>query len=122
MGDTNFFSGIVKILENPVPTVSNGKISVAKFRVELPQIRNKNKMIYLTFWGNLAHDIGNLYQINDYIIVEGYLSVRNKKNKNFPLTKEKKLEIAVLKVYPFLFSSNRPINKVSNHALYRIFV
>ena len=107
MGDTNYISSIVKILENPIQTVFNKNIPITQFRVQLPQVRN-NIIINLVFWGKLSQDIANYYEINDYIIVEGYLSVRDKKM----LKNSKKVEITVLKVYPFLLSYNRQNNKV----------
>ena len=102
MGDTNYISGIVKILENPIQTVFNNNIPITRFRVQLPQVRN-NIIINLVFWGKLSQDVANYYEIDDYIIIEGYLSLRDKKMiKNL-----KKVEITVLKVYPFLLSYNR---------------
>jgi len=76
MGNTNYFSTIVKILENPKKTVSRKNISIIKFRAELPQTR-ENKVIHLVFWGNLASYVSTYYQVNDYLIIEGYLSIRN---------------------------------------------
>ena len=102
MGDTNYISSIVKILENPIQTVFNKNIPITQFRVQLPQVRN-NIIINLVFWGKLSQDIANYYEIDDYIIVEGYLSVRDKKM----LKNSKKVEITVLKVYPFLLSHSR---------------
>jgi hypothetical protein len=107
MGDTNYISSIVKILENPIETVSKKNIYITRFRVQFPQVRNKI-IINLVFWGKLSQDMANYYKINDYIIIEGYLSVGKKKNsKNL-----KTLEISVLKVYPFLLSDTRQNNKV----------
>ena len=82
MGDTNYFSGIVKILENPVQKINKNGTIVTKLRVELPQIR-KSRMVCLVFWGNLANTVKDYYQINDYILVEGYLSVQNQKKFDF---------------------------------------
>jgi hypothetical protein len=66
----------------------------------LPQFRNQIKQIAkLKFWGNLGRDVLDYYKVNDYIIIEGYLSIAKKK-------KSKKIEITVLKVYPFLLTSN----------------
>ena len=107
MGDTNYISGIVKILENPIQTVFNNNIPITRFRVQLPQVRN-NTIINLVFWGKLSQDITNYYEIDDYIIIEGYLSLRDKKT----IKNSKKVEITVLKVYPFLLSYNRRSNKV----------
>lgn len=110
MGQTNYFSGIVKILENPKEKRLSQKISVTTFRAELPQFR-KNRLISLMFWGNLGREINNYYQVNDYILIEGYVSIRNNDKKNLILKQSKKITITVLKVYPFLLQSNRIINK-----------
>ena len=106
MGDTNYISGIVKILENPIETIYNENVSITQFRVQLPQIRN-NIIINLVFWGKLSQDIATYYKINDYIIIEGYLSLREKKK----LQNSKTVEITVLKIYPFLLTDNRQINR-----------
>ena len=111
MGDTNYFSGIVKVLENPRQTFFNDKVPVTTLRVEIPQIRN-NRIIFLVFWGNLAREVKTYYQINDYILIEGYTSIRNKKNKNLTNRNSKKVTITVLKVYPFLLKANRTSSKI----------
>ena len=90
MADTNYVISMVKILEKPVQKVLNEKISVTKFRAQLPQIRN-NRIITVIFWSNLSINIGNSYQINDYIVIEGYLSI--KKNGSNKLMKSNSLEI-----------------------------
>ena len=105
MADTNYISSIVKVLENPIQIVLNNNIHVTKFRVQLPQLRN-NRLIHLVVWGNLGQDVLNYYQINDYIIVEGYLSLRDKKVINLINKNQKKIEITVLKIYPFFLKSN----------------
>jgi single-stranded DNA-binding protein len=111
MGDTNVVGGIVKILEIPKYINFNKNIPVTRFRVQFPQIRNTS-IVYLTFWGNLANDVTNFYKINDYILIEGYISLRNR-NKRFSdrsLSKYKKVEITVLKIYPiFLHLDDSPI-------------
>jgi len=108
MADTNYIGSIVKILENPTQIFLDDNISFTKFRVQLPQIRNK-RIINLVFWGNLASDVANYYKINDYIIIEGYISLRNKKDSDLMKQVSKKVEITVLKVYPFLLSYDRHI-------------
>jgi len=98
MGDTNYVGSVVKILEKPVQTVINDKIVRTDFRVQLPQVRNIH-ISHLVFWGNLARDILNNYQVNDYIMVEGYLSFPNKTDNKFAKRQLKKAQITVLKVY-----------------------
>ena len=104
MSDTNYFSGIVKILETPVKSFINKKTIRVTVRVEIPQIR-KNKIVYLIFWGNLAQEVKNYYQVNDYVLIEGYISIEK---KTFKLVdkNQKKIVITVLKIYPFLLKSN----------------
>jgi single-stranded DNA-binding protein len=103
MADTNYIGSIVKIVETPKQRILTNNISMTRFRVQLPQIR-KNKIVNLVVWGNLANEVVNYYKINDYILIEGYLAL----NKKQVLPR---VEITVLKVYPFLLSFNRSISK-----------
>ena len=98
MVDTNYIGSVVKILEKPVQTIINNKIVRTEFRVQLVQIRN-TQIINLVFWGNLAQEIINNHQINDYIMIEGYLSLLNKTNNNLANRQLKKAKITVLKIY-----------------------
>ena len=91
MGDTNYVGSVVKILEKPVQTILNNKIRRTDFRVQLVKVRNI-QIAHLVFWGDLACKIINHYQVNDYIMIEGYLFLSNK-------TTIKKAKITVLKVY-----------------------
>ncbi len=112
MSNTNSIGGVVKILEVPNQKTLNNNISVTQFRAQFPQAR-QNCIIYLKFWGNLAQDVATYYKINDYILIEGYLSLKNQTSlidsngRNM-----KKLEITVLKVYPFLLSYDRSISSL----------
>lgn len=100
MSDTNSIHSIVKILEIPNQILLNKNL-FTRFRVQLPQARG-NKIINLTFWGNLARDVCQYYTINDYLIIEGYVSLRHEQLiKNQSL---KKVEVTVLRVYPLLLS------------------
>ena len=106
MADTNYVGSIVKILEKPKQTVVKDKVTTTEFRVQLPQVRN-SRVVNLVFWGKLAHEVANYYGVNDYIMVEGYLSLRTKLTTNLKKQNSKKVHITVSKVYPFLLSSNR---------------
>lgn len=103
MGDTNLVGGIVKILETPKQKILNSNIQVTTFRVQFPQIR-QTSLVHLTFWGNLAVDIANYYKVSDYILIEGYISFRETKKLTNVISKPKKVEITVLKIYPFLLN------------------
>ena len=106
MGDTNYFSGIVKILETPKQRFVKKGTAVTTFRVEVPQNR-QNKMISVMFWGNLGREVKDFYKPNDYILVEGYLSLRTKTNVKFENRRPKQVTLTVLKVYPILLNPNR---------------
>jgi hypothetical protein len=110
MSDINAISGLVKILENPKYQVLNNNILVTTFRVQFPQVRN-NSIVHLKFWGNLARDVSAYYKINDYILIEGYISLQNKQNVRLNNQMSKKVEITVLKIYPFLLNYDRSMLK-----------
>ena len=101
MVDTNYVGSIVKIVEPPIQKVVNKKIVKTQFRVQFPQLRN-TRLVNLVFWGNLARDVIDYYQVNDYIMIEGYLSFHIKPNNKAKLVKQnlKKVQITVSKIYP----------------------
>ena len=98
-GDTNYLGSVVKILEKPIQTIDEDKVLRTECRAQLPQIRN-NRIVNLVFWGNLARDAVNSYKINDYIMIEGYVSLHNKITNKLVQRNLKKVEIAVLKSFP----------------------
>lgn len=93
MADTNYFSGTVKLLSNPIQKLIKQNVLRTQVWVELSQFR-QNRLILLTFWGNLGDEIERFYQINDYIFIEGYTSI---KKTNLKLNK---IVVTALKVYP----------------------
>lgn len=106
MSDTNHIGAIVKILESPKTKIIKNKISITKFRAQLPQIR-QTRVVDIVIWGNLANDIAKYYKIDDYILVEGYLSLRKTSEPKSNRKILKRARFTVLKAYPFLLSSNR---------------
>ena len=98
MSDTNYFVSVVKILEKPIQRVINDKIVTTQFRAQLAQVRN-TRIVNLVFWGNLARDVVNYYHVNDYIIIEGYLSLHNKLGDKLNQQKLKRVSITVNKLY-----------------------
>ena len=106
MSDTNYIGTIVKILESPESKIIKDKISITKFRAQLPQIR-QTRVIDIVIWGNLANDVAKYYGTNDYILVEGYLSLRKSTQLKSNRKILKRARLTVLKAYPFLLSSNR---------------
>ena len=53
MNDTNYVTGIIKILEIPKQKILKNNILVTQFRAQIPQRRN-SEMVNVTFWGGLA--------------------------------------------------------------------
>ena len=106
MGDTNYIGVIVKILESPKNKTIKNKISITKFRAQIPQIK-KTRVIEVVVWGNLATDIVKYYGTNDYILVEGYLSLQKIDQPKSNRKILKRARLTALRAYPFLLSSNR---------------
>jgi len=96
----NYSTFIVKIIKKPVQSFFKNNISLTELVVQFPQVRNKNyvDICRLNVWGNLSHDIMKYYKVNDYIVVEGYISFRNSN----PEKKIRQIEISAFKVYPLL--------------------
>ena len=105
MSDTNCIGAIVKILESPKNKIIKNKISITKFRAQLPQIR-QTRVVDIVVWGNLASDIAKYYNINDYVLVEGYLSLCKVSQPKSDRKVLKRARFTVLKIYPFLLNSN----------------
>ena len=98
----NYISCIIQILEIPTIQFYDNKIEMVKFRIQLPYIRNKVQspiLINSIIWGSLAYNIVNYYNVNDYALVEGYLSTSLDKMDN-----QDSITINIIKIYPFLFS------------------
>jgi len=106
MSNINYFSGIVKILETPRVYSVNPQTQLTRFRVEVSQKR-KNTVIELLCWGNLGREVKKFYLPNDYILIEGYTSIRLKKTGNLNYKGSKQLLVTVLRVYPILLKANR---------------
>lgn len=99
MTDTNYLGGVVKILENPVQTIAKDKFLKSECRAQLSQVRN-TRIVHLVFWGNLARDAINSYQLNDYLMIEGYVSLRTKTTKKSLKGNFTKIEVSILKAFP----------------------
>ena len=108
----NYISLIVKLIGKPEQSFFDDNISVTEVMAKFSQVQ-KNRpdvTIKLSVWGNLAYDIVQYYQINDYIIIEGYTSLAQNNGNSMKFSNEKQLEISVFKIYPFLLSNIR-LNK-----------
>lgn len=106
MTNTNYIVCIVKILETPKEESFNDKISTVQLRAQLLNKKN-SKIVHLVFWGNLARDVKEYYKINDFLIIEGHISLCSKKVSNPKTQNSRIVNITVLRTYPFFLSSNR---------------
>ena len=98
----NYISCIIQILEIPIVESYDNDIKMVQFKVQLPYTRNKLQspiIINSVIWGDLAYDIANYYQVNDYALIEGYLSLPFNNQK-----KHQTITISITKLYPFLFT------------------
>ena len=65
----------------------------------------------MVFWGNLGREVNKFYRINDYILIEGYISLRPKKMITVSTQVSKQVTISVLRIYPILLNSDRTSTK-----------
>ncbi len=102
MANMNYSVFVVKIIKNPEQSFFKDGTSVTEFPVQLSQIRKNNIEIILqvSAWGKLGYDIMDYYKINDYIIIEGYISLRTNNYDDFSSLLNKQVEISVSKIYP----------------------
>jgi hypothetical protein len=108
MSDVNYFGGIVRVLELPTKKLNKKEIPYTSFRVELSQVRLKQSKSILTIlaYGNLANDIVKYYRINDYVLIEGCLSIK----KTLPTKKivKKSAKVKLFKIFPLFLNSKCP--------------
>ena len=61
----------------------------------------------LLIWGNLGQDVIKYYKINDYLLIEGFISLRKKS-----LIIISKSKISVTKIYPLNRESIQILTKL----------
>jgi molybdopterin-guanine dinucleotide biosynthesis protein len=66
----------------------------------------------LLVWGNLGRDIKKFYKVDDYILIEGYSSIRSKTILTANSDNLKQVFITVIKVYPILLNTDRTNMKI----------
>jgi single-stranded DNA-binding protein len=96
----NYCNLIVKIIEPPFENYIGNKTSVVQTLVKFSPVKKGkgSEILNLIVWGNLAQDVIKYYKINDYIIVEGFLSSQ-KDSKNVYA------QLSGRKVYPFILNT-----------------
>ena len=102
----NYTTLIVKVIATPTQSFFDNDITLTEFIGKFYQYRNnKYTICKVSVWGPLAHDITKYYGIKDYVIVEGYISVRESYFKDLNLST--KIEISAFKTYPLVLNSTQ---------------
>jgi single-stranded DNA-binding protein len=103
----NYVIFAVKVIKNSGQSFFADGTSLTELTVQLPQVRKNNtKLIFqVSIWGKLSYDVAKYYQPEDYVIIEGYISVRNISTDRIVNLLDKQVEICVFKLYPLLLKS-----------------
>ena len=85
---------IVKVVKPPIHLMFKDYETI-EIKVEFPTSRQKNSKneIILLLWGNHREDFLKYYKVQDYLLIEGIVTL----NVN-----NKKIKVTVKKLYPFL--------------------
>lgn len=111
MINTNYFSGVVKILEAPKEFSLDSKIQGTYFCVEIPQ-RRKNSIVSVLVWGNLGRDVQKFYKQGDYVLIEGHTSFQSNTFSQLTVRASKNVHVTVTKVHPILLNPDRTSTKI----------
>ena len=103
----NYVIFAVKVIKNSGQSFFADGTSLTELTVQLPQVRKNNtKLIFqVSIWGKLSYDVAKYYQPEDYVIIEGYISIRNINIDRIVNLLDKQVEICVFKLYPLLLKS-----------------
>jgi single-stranded DNA-binding protein len=99
---------IVRILSVPEQIFFVGNLSLVKMQVQFVKIRKGKQSLgqfEISIWGNLGNHLIKYYAPGDYIIIEGILSFKKRKEGN---QYQKDTKFAVSNFYPFLLSEEGP--------------
>lgn len=95
---------LVQIMSNPKIKFLPGGIPILKIQVQQLRIRKEKKIIdqfEILLCGNLGRHFYQIYQIGDYVLLQGSLRFKRYKVKD---RYQKKPQLAVKKVYSFLLN------------------
>ena len=103
----NYVILTVKVLQNSGQSFFLDGTALTELVVQLPQIsKNYPKLIvHISIWGKLSYDVAKYYKPDDYIIIEGYILIKNLNVGNLTSLSliDKQVEISVFKLYPLFF-------------------
>ncbi len=103
----NYAIFTVKVIKNSGQSFFADGTALTELTVQLPQIRKNTAktILQLSIWGKLSYDVAKYYQTDDYIIIEGYISIRNINSDRVINSLNKQIEISVFKLYPLFLKS-----------------
>jgi single-stranded DNA-binding protein len=103
----NYAIFTVKVIKNSGQSFFSDGTSLTELTVQLPQVRKNNSKVILqvSIWGKLSYDVAKYYQPDDYIIIEGYISIKNIDTDRAVNLLNKQVEISVFKLYPLFLKS-----------------
>jgi hypothetical protein len=103
--DMNHIQIVVKIVAPPKQYIFKDDIIFSKLLVKFVPIKsntNSKDIFTICIWGNLSYDLMKYYIANKYLIIDGYISIKNSPNSltlsNLPNVE--KIRISVLNLYP----------------------
>ena len=113
----NSISLIIKIIEEPTQQFLgyNNNLTVTEIIGKYVARRNRDYIntVKIKVWGNLGSQIKQHYNIGDYILVEGFINIKNEKSRTTP---NLNVEIVAKRIYPFLLDSQK--NKENSSLLF----
>nr|AIR75461.1 hypothetical protein Ycf41 [Cyclotella sp. L04_2] len=103
----NYVILTVKVIKNSGQSFFKDGTPLTELVVQLPQISKNypNLILNLSIWGKLSYDVATYYKPNDYLIIEGYILIKNLNLGSLKTLNliDKQVEISVFKLYPLLF-------------------
>nr|YP_011007508.1 hypothetical protein V2496_pgp011 [Sporochnus bolleanus]WAM64937.1 hypothetical protein [Sporochnus bolleanus] len=90
---------VVKVIKNPVHLIYK-EYPTIEITVQFPVVRQKNSRSELTIllWGGHRDDFLKYYKVQDYLLIEGILTLKGYKNEKTDA------KVIVKRLYPFLLN------------------
>jgi hypothetical protein len=99
---------LVKIVTPPIKSSFKDGFYVTEMQVKFVPIKtklNSNDVIHLSIWDNLSSDTVKYYKVNEYIIIEGYISIRENLFNLSNYSNSNQISISVTNLYPIFQKS-----------------
>ena len=92
----NYSNFVVKLVKNPIQVFFNETNYVTRLVAQIPQESENSvsAIVNISIWGKLGTNFLDYCKVNDYFIVEGYITLNSIENLE-------EVNISVAKIYPF---------------------